>query len=323
MGLHAAGFVSAFAIDNGRDACSTYSALFPDSKVCVAPIEEVDLSHLRGHVDLVAGGPPCQPFSSGGKRLGASDERDMIPEFIRAVDIIRPPVFLMENVEGLSAGQRRTHLSELLRQCGHLGYEVTWKVLNAADYGVPQKRKRLFIVGSRIGTYQFPSPTHGPQAGTPYRVAGTILSRERHVGIPNPARVFYAKNPEPRPSPYDGHLFNGGGRPVDLSDVCQTILASSGGNKTPFVDTLDEVPKYHAELRAGKPPREGELPGGRRLTVDECALIQTFPVGMKMSGCRSSQYKQIGNAVPPLLAKHLGLSIRAHLTGQQGEFTLV
>jgi DNA (cytosine-5)-methyltransferase 1 len=108
-------------------------------------------------------------------------------------------------------------------------------------------------------------------------------------------------------------LFNGGGRPINLNDLCPTILASAGGNKTHFIDTLDEVPRYHAELLRGLPPRTGTLPGGRRLTVEESALIQTFPPGVKFYGSQSSRYMQVGNAVPPKLAEALGTALAALL----------
>lgn len=315
LGLESAGFEALLAVDNSPDACETYAALFPRVDLRREAIEKVDLRPYRGKVELLAGGPPCQPFSSGGKRLGHEDERDLLPSFINAIDVVRPAAFLMENVAGLNSGQRRQYLSRLIAAAAALGYDVVWRVLDAKDYGVPQKRRRLFIVGSRAGRFQFPPPTHGPPAEKPYRTAGEVLSKARAIGEPNPSKVFYAKNPDLRPSPYDGHLFNGGGRPIDLTGLCPTILASAGGNKTPFVDTLDEVPRYHAELRQGKPPRAGELPGGRRLTVKECAIIQTFPREVRIHGARCSQYTQVGNAVPPLLAERLGVSLAGLLRG--------
>lgn len=309
LGLESAGFHTVLAVDRYADACRTYADLFPQVDLRCQAIEEVDLRPFRGQVELLAGGPPCQPYSSGGKRLGADDQRDLLPAFLSAVETVRPPVFLMENVEGLQTGERRRYLIDLLHTVRSLGYWVDWRVLNAVDYGVPQKRRRLFIVGSRVGPFRFPLPSCGRSAQPRLPKAGDFLAAGRMIGEPNPSKVSYAKNPDLRPSPYDGHLFNGGGRPVDLEGACPTILASAGGNKTPFIDTLDEVPRYHAELMSGRPPRTGALPGGRRLTIEECALIQTFPDGTRFHGARSSQYSQIGNAVPPLLAHHLGANL--------------
>jgi DNA (cytosine-5)-methyltransferase 1 len=104
-------------------------------------------------------------------------------------------------------------------------------------------------------------------------------------------------------------MFNGGGRPIDLSVPCHTILAAAGGNKTHFFDTLGLVPAYHAHLAKGGKPRTGTLNGGRRLTVEESALLQTFDPSIRFAGSRSSRYTQIGNAVPPLLAEVLGQAL--------------
>jgi DNA (cytosine-5)-methyltransferase 1 len=319
LGLEAAGFEAVLAVEMDHDACATYNSLFPRTNVLPDRVEKVDLRHLAGKVDLVAGGPPCQPFSSGGKRLAQDDHRDLLPEFLRAIREVRPPLFLMENVEGLNQTTRRGYLRAFLREVMSQGYWASCQVLYAADYGVPQKRRRLFIVGSKIGHFHFPPATHGPKGTHPYEVVEKYLSRDRVIGTPNTGSVVYAKNPDLRPSPYDGHVFNGGGRAINLASLCPTILASAGGNKTHFVDTLDEVPRYHAELLQGKPPREGTLPGGRRLTVEESAIIQTFPERVRFFGSRSSQYAQVGNAVPPMLAMALGQALLKHLLADNGD----
>ncbi|MHB9146274.1 MAG: DNA cytosine methyltransferase [Symbiobacteriia bacterium] len=321
LGLESAGFTSLMAVEINKDACETYRSLFPRSNLFDGSIETVDFRLFEGQVDLVAGGPPCQPFSSGGKRLANKDTRDMLPQFLRAISEIKPPLFLMENVAGLTQAARRPYFAAFINELELLGYRVTWKVLNAADYGVPQKRLRLFIVGSRVGTFIFPKPTHGPNGERPYVPAGSILRRDKAVGDPNASRVFYAKNPDLRPSPYDGHLFNGGGRPINLDVPSPTILASAGGNKTHFIDTLGEVPHYHAELVKSMPPRTGTLAGARRLTVYESALLQTFPPGARFAGPRSAQYKQIGNAVPPLLGRALGHALNEFLSATLHELT--
>lgn len=205
---------------------------------------------------------------------------------------------------------------EVLRD--DLDYHVEAKTLDAADYGVPQHRQRMFIVGMRGPGFRFPRPTHGPDQKRAWRTAGDVLTVEA-VGDHNPSIVTYAKNPDLRPSPFDGLLFNGGGRPINLAAPARTILASAGGNKTAFVDTLGVVPKYHSTLwnaAKGKPRgdyrdavRVGLVPGARRITVAESAALQTFPDGMKFHGRRSSQYTQVGNAVPPALAAAVGRAL--------------
>lgn len=310
LGLEKAGFRVVAAVESDRDSARTYAALFPHADLKNCRIEELSFKDYRG-IDLVSGGPPCQPFSSGGKRLSRDDSRDMMPEFIRAVSEAQPEAFLMENVPGLLSPRNREYFQHIGAVLSRLGYHLSSRVLAAAEYGVPQKRKRLFLVGVRHGkTFHFPAPTRGPFAGCGYVTAGTCLKVGQLIGTLNKSKVVYAKNPDLRPNPYHGQLFNGGGRPIDLKAPCHTILASAGGNKTHFLDSLNLVPEYHEHLRQGGRPRQGSLPGGRRLTVEESALIQTFPVDRtRFFGSRSSRYSQVGNAVPPLLAEAVGLSV--------------
>jgi DNA (cytosine-5)-methyltransferase 1 len=109
--------------------------------------------------------------------------------------------------------------------------------------------------------------------------AGSVIGPEPY-GEPNTAIITYARNPDP----YDGQVYNGGGRPIDLRRPARTLLASMGGNKTPWVDTLGVVPEYHRHLLAGGVPRSGRVPGARRITVAEAARLQTFLDGMRFCG---------------------------------------
>jgi DNA (cytosine-5)-methyltransferase 1 len=271
-------------------------------------VRRVDFSAYRGKVELVYGGPPCQPFSSGGLRRAVGDMRNMIPDFLRAVDEIEPKAVLMENVPGLAAGERLNYLHEIIERLELGGYRVAWKIVNAADYGVPQRRRRLFVVALRNRLFRFPAETHGPgRTGSHVTVREALPSEI--VGAPNLSRVYYAKNPDLRPSPYDGHVYNGGGRPIDPDRPCHTILASAGGNKTHFLDPLTLVPAYHRHLMSGGKPRTGALKGARRLTVEESAILQSFPSFVRFAGPRSAQYRQVGDAVPPLLAFAIGKAL--------------
>ena len=311
LGLDRAGFKPVLAVEINKDACATYTLRFPNVDVKPVPIQTIDFLPYRGKVDLLAGGPPCQPFSSGGLRQASKDIRDMIPEFIRALSEARPRAFLMENVPGLVTGCRKDYFLNAIRSFEALGYAVSWEVVNAADYGVPQKRKRLFVVGTLDGKFVFPKPTHGTGKGKKkYSPVSAWLNLQEVKGEANPSIVTYAKNPDIRPNPYDGHLFNGGGRALDPNAPSHTILASAGGNKTHFVDPNDLVPKYHKHIAKGGKPYVGKtLKGARRLTVLESAILQTFPPEMVFCGSRSSQYTQVGNAVPPMLAAIIGKSI--------------
>jgi DNA (cytosine-5)-methyltransferase 1 len=313
-GLARAGFSIDAAVELDPEACATFGAHHRDASVFDGDIAAIDFRRFRGEMRLVAAGVPCQPFSSGGKRLAAADPRDGFPQFLRAVREIRPEAVLVENVAGLARGSRSRYFASIVHALEDIGFTVTWELLNAADFGVPQKRLRLFLVGFRGGTFRFPEPTHGTGRARPWMAAGSVVSADTVIGEPNPSIVTYARNPDLRPNPYDGHVFNGGGRPIDLTKPSHTILASAGGNKTHWIDTLGVVPGYHAQLVEGQPPLEGEVPGARRLTVAESALLQTFPPDTVFTGARSSQYTQVGNAVPPLLAEALGRALAEQLS---------
>lgn len=309
IGLERAGFQSVMGLDTNRDALATYARNLPHAKAEEQSVVGYDFKQWRG-VDVVAGGPPCQPFSNGGKRLAAKDRRDMLPHFAHAVNEIMPRAFIMENVSGLLAARNREYLSEVLSLFDDR-YTITGPhLVNAADYGVPQKRLRIVLIGILKGSITFPAPTHCEKSRVS---AGTVIRPGEVQGVPNGSKVVYARNPDLRQSPYAGQLFNGGGRAIDLSKPAPTILAAAGGNKTHFIDEMDLVPGYHHHLKNGGKPREGTLDGGRRLTVKESALLQTFSADMVFEGSRSSQYTQVGNAVPPRLAEVIGASVAAAL----------
>lgn len=305
LGLQMAGIEIVAAVEADQHCASTLALHLPYASIYDDDIRHVDLSIYRRKVELVIGGPPCQPFSSGGLRASSSDARDMMPYFLKAIEEIQPQAFLMENVRGLIVGQRSYYFNSLIIEFQNLGYQVNWKVLNAADYGVPQKRLRLFMVGMKEKSFVFPEPTHGKDKKSPHVAVKKVLPQEQ-IGKSNTAKITYAKRPDLRPSPYHGQLFNGGGRPINLEEPSPTILASAGGNKTHFIDKLNLVPPYHSYLLNGGEPKTGVLPGARRLTVEESALIQTFPKDTIFTGPRTSQYTQVGNAVPPRLGLILG-----------------
>jgi DNA (cytosine-5)-methyltransferase 1 len=241
----------------------------------------------------------------------------MVPEFVRVVDQARPKAFLMENVAGLTSAKFNAYLEERVRELYDLGYVVFSRVLTASDYGVAQNRQRLFLVGIRADAqrqiFAYPEPTHGLATGKKYVTVRQAL-KGTPSDTPNNARVVYCKNPILRASPFAGMMFNGKGRPLDHDGVAHTIPASAGGNRTHIVDPLGVIKEYHAELRAGKPPRKGELTEVRRLTVRESARLQSFPDSFEFTGPQSSRYSQVGNAVPPQLARVVAESVARAIT---------
>ena len=300
LGLSSVGIESLMAVEIMPDAAATYARHSPHTELFRTDIKTIDFRRWRG-VDLVVGGPPCQPFSIGGLRRGNGDQRDLIPEFVRAVLEVQPRAFIMENVPGLASFG--PYLRAALAPLMSLYRISTPQIVNAADYGVPQSRRRLIVVGTRDGLeFQL------VQSGDRRPVAGDVLTSEPN-GEPNISKIVYARRPDLRPNPYQGHLFNGGGRAIELNKPSPTILAAAGGNKTHFLDLANQIPAYHRHLAAGGGPRIGELIGARRLTVKESAALQTFPSGLEFAGSRSSQYTQIGNAVPPKLGEAIGTQL--------------
>ncbi len=311
LGLKNAGWKAIAAADFDAGACKTYRENFPEVRLHSGDVREVDWSDLSGKVDLVAGGPPCQPFSVAGGQKAAKDHRDMLPEFVRAIKEIRPKLFLMENVAGLASTRHRHYLESSLDRLRDLGYDLHHAVLNAADFGVPQDRQRVIVLGGLSRRPTHPLPTHGVEL-QPYQSASAVLTSLPPDDL-NTAIVTYAKKPVLRPSPWAGMLVNGGGRPINLAAPCQTIPASAGGNRTHIVDRSGVLLEYHHALLGGSKPRSGLVKGVRRLTVRESARIQSFPDDFVFIGTKSSQYRQIGNAVPPRLAKAIGQSLLAAL----------
>ncbi|MEB3831036.1 DNA cytosine methyltransferase [Phormidium sp. CCY1219] len=308
LGLHMAGWNVTTAIENEKWAIATYQQNFPATHLITKDARKIDFTQFQG-IDLVAGGPPCQPFSVAGKQLAKADPRDRVPEFIRAVKEIRPPAFLMENVPGLQTTKHIEYSQWLYREFRRLGYSVYIDVLDAASYGVPQHRDRLFFVGF-LGKclFEFPEKTHGKGTPNPYISAGEALA-DVPADEPNTAKVTYAKNPVLRPSPWAGMLVNGQGRPINLNEPCRTIPATAGGNRTPILDPDGILLEYHQYLMKGGMPKSGTVEGVRRLTVRECARAQSFPDTFTFVGSKTAQYKQIGNAVPPKLAKAVAEAI--------------
>jgi DNA (cytosine-5)-methyltransferase 1 len=326
LGFFKAGFVPVWANDVDEDAVETYNGTFQQlgvSHAAVAGDIQDQTLPERHSADLVVGGPPCQGFSVAGK-MDPSDPRSRhVWEFLSVVERIDPQAFVMENVMGLALNKRWEHLRcSLIAKAEELGYETTLLTLSAADFGVPQNRRRMFLIGIKGGGSVEPTPVTADARPT-VREALTTLP---HYGTPGndtlcTARVTPAKNPVLRRSPFAGMLFNGQGRPLNLDAPAPTLPATMGGNRTPIIDQeqLENggdawVVEYHRRLWSGGQPRKRIPKRLRRLTLEEAAEIQTFPREMQWAGKLSSQFKQIGNAVPPELGYHVALAVRDALS---------
>jgi DNA (cytosine-5)-methyltransferase 1 len=334
LGFAMAGFRPVFANDIDADAVATHARLFKrlgdelahlerGHAAIAADIRAVPELPGEGAADLVIGGPPCQGFSVAG-RMDPGDPRSRhVWDFLGVVARVRPRAFVMENVKSLALNARWTHLLARLRsEAEQLGYSTTLHVLDASHFGVPQARERMFLVGlAGRARHVEPTPTNIGDLPT----LRSVLASLPPWGEPGndtvcTAKVTPARKPVLRRSPFAGMLFNGQGRPMNLDVPAPTLPASMGGNRTPIIDQeqLTEgsecwVIEYHRHLWTGGAPHRS-IPGRlRRITVEEAAAIQTFPPEMEWVGPQSAKYRQIGNAVPPLLGYAVAKAVAGSL----------
>lgn len=316
FGIEAAGGNVIFANDIMPDACKTLEKYFKDTDV---RNEDISLITKFPRADVVVGGYPCQSFSMAGNRDPSKDERtNLYKQFLRVVSVVKPNYFVAENVSGLQQLKSGTFLKEQIDAYTKEGYNVSYQVLNAKDYGVPQSRKRLFIVGVKKELKQifvFPAPTHGKST----KVSGPLKPYASHgeaiKGLPLwPEGEFYERPHDP-----DGNFswyFMSRNRKANWADPAFTVVANwrhitlhpASPVMTLTWSNLEDGWKQrwdfsneyeHLEANPNRP----KLDSARRLSWRECARIQTFGAKFVPAGDVASKFTQIGNAVPPMLAK--------------------
>lgn len=318
LGFRRAGVKVVWANDFNKAACETYRRNFGDEIHC-GSIMDVDYCSLP-ECDLVFGGPPCQGFSVAGKMDPDDPRSKLVFEFQKVVEAKRPSWFVMENVAALGRLAKFAPVRQrLLDGYAALGYQVKFQVLDSQFYSTPQRRERLIMIGTTSPVERI----HFPQPLRELISARDVLKELGEPGSPGnqgicEAKITLAKNPVLRVSPYAGMLFNGLGRPIDLSRPCQTLPASMGGNKTPIIDTRllqdgraeDWLVSLHAKIRRGDDTSELKVPAFmRRITVSEAAVLQGFPPDFVFCGSQCERYRQIGNSVPPPFAEHVARTV--------------
>ena len=316
FGVEEAGGHVIFANDVLPDACKTLTKYFSD-----ADIRNEDIAGILTFpdADIVVGGYPCQSFSMAGNRDPEKDERtNLYKQILRVVNIVRPKYFVAENVSGLKQLSSGTFLNEQLAAYGKAGYAVSYQVLNAKDYGVPQSRKRLFIVGLRKDlnqSFEFPAATHGK--GT--KASGPLKPYASHgeaiKGLPLwPEGEFYERPHDPdagfswyymsrnRKAKWDDPAFTvvANWRHVTLHPASPLMTLTWSNLADGWKQRWDFSDQYEHVVAD---PERPTLDKARRLSWRECARIQTFNVKFVPEGDVASKFTQIGNAVPPKLAK--------------------
>ena len=305
-GLIKAGFTPLLLNDNNKDCCKTLEKNHTDTRIICSSMVDLDLSEYIDKVDLLAGGVPCQAFSQAGKREGFDDPRgNLILKFIDLVEILKPKMFLIENVKGLlshDAGKTIEQIIEKLGKCNNSGYNIQYKLLNAVNYGVPQKRERVFIIGilNKYNiTYEYPE-----------KDSKIITLKDALKDVPESIGAKYSEEKIKlfNMIPQGGCWIN---LPIELQKSYLGKSFESGGGKRGILHRLS-ISKPSLTLLCSPSQKQTERCHPietRPLQIREYARIQTFDDNFIFVGSLSSQYKQIGNAVPVELARRVGLSL--------------
>lgn len=328
LGIERAGYEVRASVEYDPDACRTLRANFPSTVVLQSDIRTASTQDMLavaqlepGEPDLLVGGPPCTPFSKSGywleyKRRGLDPDASLLEHYLRVLDEARPRAFLLENVFALAyRNHNRVWLKRLLQVFEELGYAVAHETLLAADFGVPQRRQRLFILGSLDGHPMFPAPTHGgphetrrnwdrslPQHVTTSEAIGDLAERDELL---EPEEVVGGKYGHLLPDipPGDNYLF----------------YTAKRGHPSPLFGWRKRYWSFLLKLDPHQPsPTIQAQPGpyigpfhwsNRRLRLPEIKRLQTFPDDYEIVGSRRSAQVQVGNAVPPLLAEQVARSL--------------
>jgi len=330
VGFKAAGFEIVAANEMDKHACDTFRANHPETVLLEGDIDlcRTELHAFKG-VDVVFGGPPCQGFSVAGKMDPDDPRSKLIFSFCAVIEELQPKAFVMENVKALGSLSKFEEVrTALISRFQKAGYSVTIHILNAKDFGVPQSRERVFFLGVKNSF----KPIFSSSFQKYRKLAPTLRDVLIPLGKPGSksndricnAKVTLAAKPILRKSPYAGMLFNGQGRPLNPDGWASTLPASMGGNRTPIIDDNHLyhgaeawTESYHRHLMAGgKSQGMHDAPSYlRRLTINEAALLQTFPSNYIFCGPSSKVYSQIGNAVPCGLANVVANCVGGSLSG--------
>lgn len=302
LGFIEAGHKIVWANDNYEDAVLTYKRNVGDH-IILGDVKDIDCSDIPDH-DILIGGFPCQGFSVANTKRHAEDSRNQLYlEFLRVLSTKKPNFFVAENVKGILSLEKGAVFEMILSDFSKTGYKVEYQVLNAANFGVPQKRERVIIIGIKNDldvSIKHPLPTHAEQKNLFNRLKPWVTVQQAVNDLPDPDGDHSLLN-----HTYSKFKlkFNGyiGNRRIDPDKPAPTVTArgdSKGG----------VVVLHHPNNK-------------RRMSVRELALIQSFPIDFEFIGTNSSCYRQIGNAVPPLLAYHIGKQFPIKLTQNEDENT--
>lgn len=303
IGLEQAGFQHLALVERNRDACQTLRTNRPTWHVFNKDVGDFDPLRDAGltHIDLLAGGIPCTPYSTAGKQRGAEDERDLLPRALHLIDVLRPRAVMLENVKALAKSPKFEETRKALRgQLHELGYEMSMNVLDAQQFGVSQRRERTVIVATRNDvTNRFKWPMgHWELPPTVGQLLKESMGSRGWSGVEEWAKRANSV----APTLVGGSEKHGGG---DLgparAKAAWARMAVNGDS------TTAEAPGPDFVLQDGV--GENGRRGYPKLTTEQAAMLQGFPAHWRFEGSRTSRYKQIGNAFPPPVAEAVATAI--------------
>lgn len=337
LGVESAGFRVAVATDADATCAQTYRMNFPGVPFVLGRIGEITSAELltaaglrAGQVDLLVGGPPCPAFSKSRfyrkdkpRALDDPVAAETVGGYLRILKEVRPKAFLLENVKGLAYGIHRQALDHILTTARELGYEVSWQVVNAADYGVPQIRERCLVMGALRGRVETPEATHVKMASVNSRLPIWVSAGD----------VLHDLDTDDNASD-EGHFAGGRHhqllRGIPPGDNYLYYTAERGHSDPKFkwrsrywsflLKLSPSMPSWTIQARRSN--NMGPFHWRNRiLRIEEIKRLQTFPDGFYLSGTVEKQWRQIGNAVPPVLAEHFARKIIEHIAkGKRGSF---
>lgn len=346
LGFKEEGYNIIWAIDNVKNAADTYRANIGDHIIC-EDINRVAVADIP-NTDIVIGGPPCQSFSLIGKRNTEDERGVLVWKYIEIIKNIKPRAFVFENVTGLLSAKNSKGekiIDQLLEQFEKIGYKLNWQVINAADYGIPQKRKRVIIVGMRDNkTFIFPMPTHSEDGknGKKYvsvtealedlpTASENITSELEYCGYVSNRyqKVMRGNNKAvtehfiPQASELDkyiiAHVKPGGNYMNIPSDVKSNRIRriQKEGGRTTYYGRLDpNKPSYTINTYFNRPNVGCNIhySQDRLITVREGLRLQSFPDSYRIvSSNKQGKYSIVGNAVPPMLAQIIAAELKKYL----------
>ena len=324
-GFEMAGFNTVLAIDFWKDAVETFNNNHKNKVAICDDVSKISNDFLddftkKNKITGIVGGPPCQGYSTVGKRDINDDRNYLYLQYCRIVEKVKPEFFVLENVKGLLTLNNGKFKEDIVERFTKLGYIVDYKILNSADYGVPQNRNRVFFVGIKNKKFKFPKEKL--KKVTTYEAISDLTSYEDKYTTS--AQTSYQKNMRGNNNQLKNNEFTV--HTEKTIDVISKI--PDGGKITDLPKEFWEIRKYNkAFQRMNSKLQSNTIDTGHRNyfhysenripTVRESARIQSFPDNFIFYGSRTSQYKQVGNAVPPLLANAIAIEIMKQIGGDE------